>query len=87
MIETGAEPGHPEFSWVGRRMRAGAVEIEIIDTCPRCVMVTREISAALPADREVLRHIVRELEQDVGVYARVTGAGTVGVADVVTFAD
>ena len=45
------------------------VELDIAAACPRCVMVTRAVDDTIPADREVLRHIVRELDQNLGVYA------------------
>ena len=84
VIDTGDEPGHPEFSWVGRRMRIGEVELDISAACPRCVMVTRAVDDTIPADREVLRHIVRDLDQNVGVYATVVTPGTVHEGDEVT---
>jgi MOSC domain-containing protein YiiM len=46
-------------------------------------MVTREVDDNVPADRAVLRHIVRDLDQNVGVYATVTVPGRVAVGDTV----
>ncbi|MGQ0805984.1 MAG: MOSC domain-containing protein [Actinomycetota bacterium] len=65
----------PEQSWIGHSLRVGEVELEVTAACPRCVMVTRDFGD-LPEDRNVLRTIVREAEQNVGVYANVTGPGT-----------
>ena len=84
VVDTGDESGHPEFGWKGRRMRVGTAELEILDPCPRCVMVTRRIDDDAPQDRAVLRHIVRELDQNVGAYARVAVPGTFAVGDEVT---
>lgn len=81
VIDTGDESGHPEFSWTGRRATIGAAEIEFIGSCPRCVMVTRAVGRDLPEDRAVLRHIVRDLDQNVGAYARITRPGTFSVGD------
>lgn len=78
-------PGHPEFDWTGRRATIGTATIEFAAPCPRCVMVTREISDEIPADRAVLRHIVRELDQNLGVYATVVTPGRVQVGDTVEF--
>ncbi len=78
-------PGHPEFDWIGRRATVGTATIEFGAPCPRCVMVTREIDASIPADRSVLRHIVRDLDQNLGVYATVVLPGTVRVGDQLTF--
>ena len=87
VIDTGAETGHPEFDWVGRRLRIGEVELAITTACPRCVMVTRAISDQIPADRAVLRHIVRELDQNLGVYATVVVPGAIEEGDEVTLLD
>lgn len=81
VVDTGGEPGHPEKGWVGRRLRIGGAEVELVTGCPRCVMVTREVSEDLPQDRRILRHIVSELGQDVGVYAEVVQAGPIRVGD------
>ena len=78
-------PGHPEFDWTGRRATIGTATIEFGAPCPRCVMVTREINDEIPADRAVLRHIVRDLDQNLGVYATIVTPGTVAVGDALTF--
>ncbi len=84
VIDTADQPGHPEFSWVGRQLHIGETVIDVPAACPRCVMVTREVTPAIPADRAVLRHVVRELGQNVGVYATVATPGVVRVGDPVT---
>lgn len=85
IVIEGAESGHPEFSWKGRTATIGSAVIEFLDPCPRCVMVTREINADIPQDRSILRHIVRDLSQNLGVYARMVRPGVIAVNDVVTF--
>lgn len=87
VIDTGDQPGHPEFDWIGRRLRIGSAELAIGSACPRCVMVTLGISEAIPADRAVLRHVVRELDQNLGVYATVTTPGAIEEGDMVTLLD
>jgi uncharacterized protein len=81
VVDTGSGEGHPEFGWTGRRMRIGTAEIEIVARCVRCVMITRAIDEATPEDRSILRHVVRDLEQHVGAYARVVAPGRVAVGD------
>ncbi|MCU1396260.1 MAG: hypothetical protein JWM34_4688 [Ilumatobacteraceae bacterium] len=81
VVDTGDEAGHPEFGWVGRQLRIGDALLQIGAACPRCVAVTREYGDDMPADRSVLRHIVRDLDQNVGVYATVLETGTVRVGD------
>jgi uncharacterized protein YcbX len=79
VVDTGDAPGHPERDWIGRRLAIGDVEVDVVGGCPRCVMVTRQVDDALPQDRTILRHIVRDLGQDVGVYATVATPGAVAV--------
>lgn len=75
-----ATAAYPEFSWVGRTVRVGDVELRVETECPRCVMVTRGF-ADLDEDRSVLRRVVREADQNLGVYATVTTPGTITVGD------
>jgi uncharacterized protein YcbX len=93
VIDTGDAPGHPEFGWVGRQLHLGGaggvgegtvgapVVLDVPAACPRCVMVTRDVTDDVPADRAVLRHIVRELDQNLGVYAAVASPGVVSPGD------
>jgi len=81
VVNTGDIDGHPEFEWSGRRFSLGTVVIEVINDCPRCAAVTREIAPDVPADRAILRHVVKDLGQAVGVYARVLQPGTITVDD------
>jgi uncharacterized protein YcbX len=91
VIDTGDDgadastPGHPEFDWTGRRATIGGATVEFGAPCPRCVMVTREISSDIPADRAVLRHIVRDLDQNLGIYATVVTPGAIRAGDAMTF--
>lgn len=85
VIDTGDEPGYPEFSWgKGMRLRVGGAVVEIDAPCPRCVMPTRAINGDIPADRSILRYIVRELDQNLGVYARIVQPGRINSGDELT---
>lgn len=84
VVDTGAGPGHPEMAWIGQRFTIGTATLEIVNPCPRCVMVTHAINDDLPTDRRVLRPIVKELDQNVGVYATVVTPGSMSVGDAVT---
>ena len=81
VIDTGDVDGHPEFEWSGRRFSLGSAVIEVINDCPRCAAITHEISPDVPADRAILHHVVKDLGQAVGVYARVLQPGAIGVGD------
>jgi uncharacterized protein len=74
-VDEHVEGEFPEQAWLGRELRIGDVDVEITASCPRCVMVTRDF-ADLPADRQVLRTIVRHADQNIGVYANVIRHGT-----------
>jgi uncharacterized protein YcbX len=77
--------GFPEQDWIGRRVCIGDVEVDVVAGCPRCVMITRPF-ADLPADRALMRTVVRELDQNLGVYATVATPGRVAVGDAVEVA-
>ena len=85
VVDSGDVDGHLEFQWKNKHIAIGSAVIEILDPCPRCVMVTRAINNDIPEDRAVLRHIVRDLNQSVGVYARVLSPGKCSVGDEVRF--
>ncbi|MEQ1699671.1 MAG: MOSC domain-containing protein [Ilumatobacteraceae bacterium] len=84
VIDTGDADGHPEFAWSGQRFSLGTAVVEVINDCPRCAAITREVTPDVPADRAILRHVVKDLGQAVGVYARVLQPGTITVGDRLT---
>ena len=76
--------GLPENEWLGTRLTIGEVELEVSVPCPRCVMVTHPVgedALGLGRDRALLRTIVRELDQNVGVYATVVRGGRIHEGD------
>jgi MOSC domain-containing protein len=70
--------GLVETAWCGRELRIGGVTIGVEMPCVRCSM-TVQPQGDLPKDPAVLRTIVRDAEQNLGVYARVLSAGTLAV--------
>ena len=85
IVINSTEPGHPEFTWTGKTAQIGTATVEFLDPCPRCIMITRRINDEIPEDRAILRHVVRDLDQNVGVYARVITPGTISVNDTLSF--
>lgn len=81
LVETGGE-GLVETGWCGQRMRVGSVEIQVEMPTARCSM-TVQAQADLPKDPSVLRTIVHDAAQNLGVYARVTRGGTVRIGDAI----
>ena len=70
----------PEMAWIGRQVAVGDAVFEIVMGCPRCVMITLPLEE-LPSDRAIMRTVVREADQNLGVYATVVEPGTVRVGD------
>lgn len=82
-VET--EPGLEgliEFEWTGRTLRVGEVELYCEIPCERCAMASNA-QAELPKDESVLRSIVKEAGNNLGMYTRVAKLGAVKVGDVV----
>jgi uncharacterized protein YcbX len=84
LVETaGATTGLVEAGWGGgKRLRIGEVELSTEIPTARCVMVTLP-QGALPHDPRVLRTVVREAEQCVGLYASIARPGRIAVGDAV----
>jgi uncharacterized protein YcbX len=76
----GAERGLIEVAWCGRRVRIGGAVLAIAMPTMRCVMTTQAVDD-LPKDPSVLRTIVRDANQNLGVYATVEEPGPVAVGD------
>ncbi len=84
VVETdGGESLWPEREWIGRSVRLGSVTLDVVGPCPRCVMVTHAVGD-LDHDTRLLRRIVADADQDFGVYATVSGPGTVSLGDQVS---
>ena len=69
-----------ENEWCGKRLRIGGAVLAIAMPTMRCVMTTLAADE-LPKDPSVLRTIVRDANQNLGVYATVAEAGLVNVGD------
>ncbi len=81
LLATG-ETGFVERDWVGQKLRIGEATIEIKSDCPRCVMTTLPF-ADLPKDPSIMRTLVREAGQVLGVYAVVVEPGAIREGDAV----
>lgn len=69
-----------EQDWRGRRLRIGAATVAVTIGTMRCSMTTHAVDE-LPRDPSVLRTIVRDAAQNLGVYAEVEAPGRVAVGD------
>lgn len=79
VLSTGDE-GFVEQDWLGRRLHLGDAVVRVVAPCPRCVMITRSF-ADLPQDRGLMRTVVREADQNLGVYATVERPGRASLGD------
>lgn len=81
LIETEKEfEGLIEAGWNGRILRVGSVELKCEIPCARCGMTSHGHSG-LPKDPSVLRSIVKDANQNLGVYASVVQSGGVSIGD------
>ena len=81
LVETVAGlEGLIESEWAGRILRIGSVEVKCEIPAVRCGMTTNA-QAELPKDNSVLRTIVKEAQQNLGVYANVSRNGQVSEGD------
>jgi len=71
-----------ESEWTGRKLRIGTVELQCDIPTTRCGM-TMHAQEGLPKDPSILRSIVKDANQNLGVYARVAVPGEVRLGDVV----
>ncbi|MCW5621329.1 MAG: MOSC N-terminal beta barrel domain-containing protein [Burkholderiales bacterium] len=78
-VEPGTE-GLIEQSWVGKRVTIGSAQVECAGGTPRCGAVTRA-QPSFPADKSVLRTVVKEADQNVGVYGLIVQGGRVRIGD------
>lgn len=83
LIETRPDfKGLVEAEWDGRKLRIGSAEVKCEMPTVRCGM-TIQAQAGLEKDPSILRTIVKDADQNLGVYASVTVAGGVKVGDTV----
>jgi uncharacterized protein YcbX len=80
LIDTGAEQGFVERDWCGGTFRLGSAVIRVEMPTVRCVMTTLP-QFDLPKDPTVLRTVVRDAGQNLGVYASVVTPGEVRGGD------
>jgi uncharacterized protein YcbX len=72
--------GLPEFEWCGRELRVGDARTHALMPTLRCAMTTWA-QADLPQDLSIMRTLVRETGQNLGIGLSVVAAGTIRVGD------
>ena len=81
VIETLPEyQGLTEQDWLGGKLIFGGCSVECVDTAPRCGAVIRE-QKNIAQDSQILRSIVAEADQNLGIYGSATKSGQASVGD------
>jgi uncharacterized protein YcbX len=81
LIETNhGDEGLVEQAWIGNRLVFGSAAVDCIGTTPRCGAITRA-QREFEADKKVLRTVVRDADQNVGIYGMIADAGVLRVGD------
>lgn len=79
VVVDGAGPGDDD-ALVGHHVTIGEVEVSVGKQIDRCVMVTRP-QPGLPRDLDVLRRVVRERDNCLGIGALVVTPGEIRIGD------
>ncbi len=73
--------GTGEDEWVGSTVRAGEVALDVVKQIDRCVMTTRAQPGGIDRDVDVLRTIIRERANNLGIGTLVQKPGLIRVGD------
>jgi uncharacterized protein YcbX len=85
VIETDGQAGLVEQEWINGSIRIGeTVEVDCKEPAPRCGAVTKP-QQAFEEDKTVLRSIVKQADQNLGIYGDITSNGKIAVGDWVYF--
>ena len=74
--------GFVEFNWCEKNVQIGEARITCGLPVPRCGMTTHE-QPGLPKDTSILRNIVKQVDQNLGIYGSPSAPGPINLGDVV----
>ena len=78
--------GTGEDEWVGSTLQVGQVSLDVVKQIDRCVMTTRAQPGRIDRDVDVLRTIIRERSNNLGIGTRVQTPGMIHVGDTIQVA-
>lgn len=79
VIETNpGDEGLLEQEWIGQRLRFGSAAVDCVGATPRCGAITRA-QRDFDADKKILRTVVRDADQNVGIYGMIADTGLLEV--------
>lgn len=83
VIQTNSDnEGLVEQGWVGKSMKIANTDIDCTATAPRCGAITRA-QHDLKFDKSMLRTVIKEADQNLGIYGNITHQGILTVGDTV----
>lgn len=86
VVETLPElSGLVEQEWLGKTLTIGNSKVRCSDTAPRCGAVVRP-QKTLKEDKQTLRSIVKNAEQNLGIYGDIVSDGEIRIGDEVYLA-
>ena len=77
----GFEPDE-EVRWIGRSLRVGAAQLQVVKRCERCVVITHDPDTTVTSPA-LLRVLTQTGQTCMGVYCRVLRPGVVSVGDLI----
>ena len=87
VIDTGNGAELVENSWLGKRIQVGDVEISCEAPTPRCAITAHSQGDEIEKDPKILRTIVRESDQNLGLYCNVQQTGQLKIGAEVILLD
>lgn len=82
--DVGAGHAVIERQWLGRTIRVGAAEFNVVMEAPRCTMIAAEQPGGIVRNSTITRTIVREMKQSISAYCEVRQAGMIRIGDTLT---
>jgi uncharacterized protein YcbX len=81
VIDTGDELGLIENTWIGKNIRLGDAELACDAPSPRCAITIHSQGDVIARDPTILRTIVKESDQNLGLYCNVCKPGIIRTGD------
>ena len=77
VLDTGGGLELVENNWLGKSIRLGEVELSCDAPAPRCAITAHSQGEIISKDPKILRTIVRESNQNLGLYCNVNKSGII----------
>ena len=81
VIDTGGDQELVENNWLGKSIRLGEVELSCDAPTPRCAITIQSQGEIISKDPKILRTIVKESNQNLGLYCNINKAGIIRIGE------